>query len=147
LKESYHKWLLLATNVEKVSFLNFNQVKGMTSLIVRFSPRAEDLQRLQVGPIGPHLQSFAALVYMSSMWIVHRRKTIAISIATASGHIMNATLVNDVAVPAAAQKRREPITLRRPELARNAWRPNTEAAIKVASATKPRIRGMIIVLL
>ena len=29
---------------------------------VRFNPQAEDLQRLQVGPIGPHLQSFAALV-------------------------------------------------------------------------------------
>ena len=28
----------------------------------RFNPQAEDLQRLQVGPIGPRLQSFAALV-------------------------------------------------------------------------------------
>jgi site-specific recombinase XerD len=28
----------------------------------RFNPQAGDLQRLQVGPIGPHLQSFAALV-------------------------------------------------------------------------------------
>ena len=28
----------------------------------RFNPQAEDLQHLQVGPIGPHLQSFAALV-------------------------------------------------------------------------------------
>jgi len=28
----------------------------------RFNPQAEDLQRLQAGPIGPHLQSFAALV-------------------------------------------------------------------------------------
>lgn len=28
----------------------------------RFNPQAEDLQCLQVGPIGPHLQSFAALV-------------------------------------------------------------------------------------
>jgi hypothetical protein len=31
-------------------------------MIARFSPRPEDLQRLQIGPIGPHLQSFAALV-------------------------------------------------------------------------------------
>ena len=31
-------------------------------MIVRFSPRPEDLQRLQVGPIGPHLSSFATLV-------------------------------------------------------------------------------------
>jgi integrase len=31
-------------------------------MIVRFSPRPEDLQRLQVGPIGPHLPSFATLV-------------------------------------------------------------------------------------
>ena len=31
-------------------------------MIVRFDPRPEDLQRLQVGPIGPHLPSFAALV-------------------------------------------------------------------------------------
>lgn len=28
----------------------------------RFNPQAEDLERLQVGPIGPHLQSFAVLV-------------------------------------------------------------------------------------
>jgi hypothetical protein len=26
----------------------------------RFNPHAEDLQRLQIGPIGPHLHSFAA---------------------------------------------------------------------------------------
>jgi site-specific recombinase XerD len=31
-------------------------------MIVRFDPRSEDLQRLQVGPIGPHLPSFAALI-------------------------------------------------------------------------------------
>ena len=31
-------------------------------MIVRFSPRPEDLERLQVGPIGPHLPSFATLV-------------------------------------------------------------------------------------
>jgi len=31
-------------------------------MIVRFSPRPEDLQRLQFGPIGPHLPSFATLV-------------------------------------------------------------------------------------
>jgi len=31
-------------------------------MIVRFDPRPEDLQRLQVGPIGPHLPSFATLV-------------------------------------------------------------------------------------
>src|SRR5438874_12732294 len=41
---------------------NLNKKKGMTSMIVRFSPRPEDLQRLQVGPIGPHLPSFATLV-------------------------------------------------------------------------------------
>ncbi len=28
----------------------------------RYCPRPEDLQRLQVGPLGPHLQSFAALI-------------------------------------------------------------------------------------
>jgi len=32
----------------------------------RFNPQAEDLQRLQVGPIGPHLQSFAVLVSQQS---------------------------------------------------------------------------------
>jgi hypothetical protein len=37
-------------------------MKGMTRMNARFNPQAEDLQRLQVGPIGPHLQSFAALV-------------------------------------------------------------------------------------
>jgi site-specific recombinase XerD len=31
-------------------------------MIARFSPRPEDLQHLQVGPIGPHLPSFATLV-------------------------------------------------------------------------------------
>ena len=31
-------------------------------MIVRFSPRPEDLQRLQAGPIGPQLPSFATLV-------------------------------------------------------------------------------------
>src|SRR5437762_12695717 len=31
-------------------------------MIVRFDPRPEDLQRLQVGPMGPHLPSVAALV-------------------------------------------------------------------------------------
>jgi hypothetical protein len=31
-------------------------------MIARFDPRPEDLQRLQVGPISPHLPSFAALV-------------------------------------------------------------------------------------
>jgi hypothetical protein len=31
-------------------------------MIARFNPRPEDLQHLQVGPIGPHLQSFAVLV-------------------------------------------------------------------------------------
>src|SRR2546426_10823134 len=41
---------------------NLNKKKGMTSMIVRFSPRPEDLQRLQVGPSGPHLPSFATLV-------------------------------------------------------------------------------------
>jgi len=34
----------------------------MIHMIVRFDPRPEDLQRLQVGPIGPHLPSFATLV-------------------------------------------------------------------------------------
>jgi hypothetical protein len=28
----------------------------------RFRPRSEDLQHLRVGPIGPHLENFAALV-------------------------------------------------------------------------------------
>jgi hypothetical protein len=32
------------------------------TMIARFDPRPEDLQRLRVGPIGPHLPSFAALV-------------------------------------------------------------------------------------
>jgi hypothetical protein len=31
-------------------------------MIVRFNPRPENLQRLQVGPIGPHLLSFATLL-------------------------------------------------------------------------------------
>jgi hypothetical protein len=31
-------------------------------MIARYCPRSEDLQRLEVGPIGPHLKSFAALV-------------------------------------------------------------------------------------
>jgi len=31
-------------------------------MIVRFNPQTKDLQRFQVGPIGPHLQSFAEAV-------------------------------------------------------------------------------------
>jgi len=31
-------------------------------MLARFDPRPEDLQHLQVGPIGPHLPNFAALV-------------------------------------------------------------------------------------
>jgi hypothetical protein len=41
---------------------NLNQKKAMTFMMVRFSPRLEDLQRLQVCPIGPPLPSFATLV-------------------------------------------------------------------------------------
>ena len=44
------------------SVQSLNPMKGMTSMIVRFSPSAKDLQRLQVGPIATHLPSFAALV-------------------------------------------------------------------------------------
>src|SRR6267143_1013688 len=45
-----------------ICFLTSTQKKGMTSMIVRFSPRPEDLQLLQAGPIGPQLPSFATLV-------------------------------------------------------------------------------------
>jgi len=31
-------------------------------MIARFNPCSEDLQRLQVGPIGPYSAGFAALV-------------------------------------------------------------------------------------
>ena len=31
-------------------------------MIVRFDPRLEDLHRSQVGPLGPHLLTFAELV-------------------------------------------------------------------------------------
>jgi len=31
-------------------------------MIVRFNPQPVDLQRLEVGPIGPHLRGFAALI-------------------------------------------------------------------------------------
>jgi hypothetical protein len=43
-------------------FLNLNSKKKGILMIVRFNPCSEDLQRLQVGPIGPHLRGFAALV-------------------------------------------------------------------------------------
>jgi hypothetical protein len=36
-------------------FLNLNSKKKGILMIVRFNPCSEDLQRLQVGPIGPHL--------------------------------------------------------------------------------------------
>jgi hypothetical protein len=36
--------------------------KGMTLMKRRFSPQAEDSQRLQFGPICHHVQSFSALV-------------------------------------------------------------------------------------
>jgi hypothetical protein len=38
------------------------QEKGKTVMTDRFLGRAEDLQPLRVGPIGPHLQGFAALL-------------------------------------------------------------------------------------
>ena len=30
-------------------------------MIVHFDPKAEELRHLQVGPLGPHIESFAAL--------------------------------------------------------------------------------------
>jgi len=38
-------------------------------MIVRFNPRPEDLQHLQVGPLGPHLPSFATLGPLALPWI------------------------------------------------------------------------------
>jgi integrase len=43
-------------------FLNLNSKRKGILMIVRFNPCSEDLQRLQFGPIGPHLRGFAALV-------------------------------------------------------------------------------------
>jgi hypothetical protein len=48
-------WAMLGTEPQP-------KKKGMTFMNARFNPQAEDLKRLQVGPIGPYLQSFAALV-------------------------------------------------------------------------------------
>jgi hypothetical protein len=31
-------------------------------MIVHFDPKAEELRHLQVGPLGPHVKSFAALL-------------------------------------------------------------------------------------
>jgi len=31
-------------------------------MIVHFDPKAEELRHLQVGPLGPHVESFAALL-------------------------------------------------------------------------------------
>jgi len=41
--------------------LDLNQKKGMPLMIARFNPRTEDLQRLQVGPIAPHLSGSGSL--------------------------------------------------------------------------------------
>ena len=37
----------------------------------RFCPRSEDLQHLQVGSVGLHLPSFAALVPPSALRMLH----------------------------------------------------------------------------
>jgi hypothetical protein len=42
-------------------------MKGITLMNARFNPQAEDSQRLRVGSIGPHLQTFATLVSASSL--------------------------------------------------------------------------------
>jgi len=31
-------------------------------MMVRFDPKAEELRHLRVGPLGPHVESFAALL-------------------------------------------------------------------------------------
>jgi site-specific recombinase XerD len=45
-----------------IRVLNLNSKERNGIMIVRFNPQPGDLHRLEVGPIGPHLRSFAALI-------------------------------------------------------------------------------------
>ncbi len=56
-------FLFSSLGIIRVCFLlNFNQERKSTSMTVRFDPAPEELQPLRVGPLGPHLESFAALL-------------------------------------------------------------------------------------
>jgi hypothetical protein len=63
--------------------------------------------------------------------------------ANASGHITTDALVNEVIIPAAEQKSSAPIALRKPGSRRKDRRPSTAAATRLASAIKPKNRGVI----
>lgn len=79
-----------------------------------------------------------------STCMVHTRNSIAANIANPRGQIMIGQRVYEVAVPAIEQKRSAAIALRSPASSRKARRPRTAAKIKLAAATKPNIRGIII---
>ena len=83
------------------------------------------------------------LLRLASLCIVQTRKIIAPSIAIPSGQITIGIRVYDVAVAAAAQNSKEAIALRSPGSAVKARRPSSAAAMSVAIAMKPRIRGTI----
>jgi hypothetical protein len=62
--EAIALFLLFRLGIIRVSFplQPLTQKKGMTFMTVRFRPRSADLQHLQVGPLGPHIEGFATLV-------------------------------------------------------------------------------------
>ena len=78
-----------------------------------------------------------------SMCMVQTRKSIAPSIANASGHTTRAWWTKEVMRPATEQNRSAPIAFRKPASCRKARRPMPEAASRAATARNPRIRGAI----
>src|SRR5581483_1514996 len=82
-----------------------------------------------------------------SMCIVQIRKTIAPSIDAARGHTTSGARINEVTSPATEQKSSAPIAFRKATSLRKARRPIAEAARSAATATKPRMRGAIMLLL
>ena len=60
-KESPYLQFSARHNLGVFPFLNLNK-KGMTSMLVRFQPQPERLHRFLVGPLGPYIEGFAALL-------------------------------------------------------------------------------------
>jgi len=69
------------------------------------------------------------------------------SIDTARGHTTSGARINEVTIPTSEQNSSAPIVFRKPASFRKARCPIAEAARRAATATNPRMRGAIILLL
>ena len=82
-----------------------------------------------------------------STCIVQIRKTIAPSIDTPRVHTTSGARIKEVTSPATEQNSSAPIAFRKPASVRKARCPIAEAARRAATATNPRMRGAITLLL